>query len=973
MLNRRDIFLRIEQLNGYSPVVPAEEEHARYGHDCFRGHGHEDAMVPQTEIDQRRLDALVYREYLDEAYTIPKLDKIIPADLNEPPADRRIPGTVIYTEPGERLFIHVFNADDEPHSFHLHGLAYGIDSDGAWPFGVASTDGRRSDEICPNESWTYVFDATEESIGAWPFHDHCHDVIVNVNRGLFGGIVVRDPKACPFDLEVPIFLHRLEGERTTTLFDSGTLTVNAEYSFTFPRAGDFSFFCRFHAMQGQVHVVSGGPMTASIDALDSPSRFDPLEVTVGIGGTVTWRNRGTREHTATEAGGGALNSFALNGRTFVGNTPTIAAITGQRIRWYVFNLDFGEIWHNFHMHGMRWRWGHEIVDTRGLSPAESFVADTIAPPVILPPAPECESERSASLEKASPGWSLRQSLSVPSHHSASAAASRHKDKPHSGERHKVTVCVQGDFLVHCHLEQHMMEGMAALVRVTQELSLTPKQREDLETALGYALPEVIGTACREVDAHRCMGDGTGHWDPLPDSPIFVVHAALLHTGKVLLFSGTAEIGGAQYPLESRLWDPAAGMSGPQSFGVDLFCSGHAFLPDGRLCVAGGASTPGTGIRATNFFEPASETWSAGPDMAAQRWYPTVLTLPDGRILAVSGRGGVSVEVFDGIAWSMVTGADRNFPELYPSLHLLPSGEIFYTRCGWNAPDAGLTQTGYLRLTGATMGGWSDLGLQTFSDRQEGCSVIQIDDTVDPPATKIFVFGGGASGAANAQSAESIDVTGLAPAPVWQRLADLSARRMNVNGVLLPDGTILVLGGHRNPGRFGANDPVLEPEIYDPVANTFTPQPPMLFPRGYHSVAILIPDGRVVTAGGPGGAGGFDNQFNMEIFSPPYLFRGPRPVVTAAPATAQHGDTIMIDSPDAAEIDTVVLLRPQSMTHHTDAGARYIRLQITGRLPNQLQVRLPTRATVAPPGYYLLFAITRANRVPSEGRFIRIDT
>jgi hypothetical protein len=548
----------------------------------------------------------------------------------------------------------------------------------------------------------------------------------------------------------------------------------------------------------------------------------------------------------------------------------------------------------------------------------------------------------------------------------------HKDKHHSGKRPTKTVCVQGDFLVHCHLEQHMMEGMAGLVRVSQELNLTPEQRAELEAKLGYVLPEAISTACRDVDPHRCMGGGTGHWDPLPDSPIFVVHAALLHTGKVLLFSGTAEIGGAQYPLESRLWDPATGMSGPQAFGVDLFCSGHAFLPDGRLCVAGGASTPGTGIRATNFFDPGTESWTAGPDMAAQRWYPTLLSLPDGRILAVSGRGGVSVEVFDGATWSLVNGADRNFPELYPSLHLLPSGEIFYTRCGWNPPDTVLTQTGYLRLTGATMGGWTDLGLQTFNDRQEGCSVIQIDDTVDPPATRIFVFGGGSSGAANAQSAESMDVTNLAPTPAWQRLADLNARRINVNGILLPDGTILVLGGHRNPGRFGANDPVLEPEIYDPIANSFTPQPPMQYPRGYHSVAILIPDGRVITAGGPGGAGGVDNQFNMEIFSPPYLFRGPRPVVTAVPAAAQHGDIITIDSPDAASIDSVVLLRPQSITHHTDAGARYIRLQISGRQPNQLQARIPVLASVAPPGYYLLYVLTRTTRVPSEGRFIRID-
>src|SRR5687767_7392279 len=107
MTCRRDVYLKIERLPGYSPVAPAEEEHARYGRDCSRMHGHEDGMVPGTEIDQRRLDALVYREYLDPAYTTPKLDPIVAADVNEPPALRRVPGTVIYADPGDRLFIHV--------------------------------------------------------------------------------------------------------------------------------------------------------------------------------------------------------------------------------------------------------------------------------------------------------------------------------------------------------------------------------------------------------------------------------------------------------------------------------------------------------------------------------------------------------------------------------------------------------------------------------------------------------------------------------------------------------------------------------------------------------------------------------------------------------------------------------------------------------------------------------------------------
>src|SRR5687767_10629892 len=192
-MNKRHIYLKIEPLNNYSPVAPDDAEHHKYRIDCMRNMDHEDGNIPAAEIERRRLQALVYREYLDASYTILKTDPLIAADVNEPPADRRIPGTVIYAKPGERLYIHVFNADVEPHSLHMHGLHYGIDSDGSWPFGVHRDDGNRSDAICPDEEWCYVFDVKQDTIGAWPFHDHHMHITEVVDRGLFGGLVVRDP------------------------------------------------------------------------------------------------------------------------------------------------------------------------------------------------------------------------------------------------------------------------------------------------------------------------------------------------------------------------------------------------------------------------------------------------------------------------------------------------------------------------------------------------------------------------------------------------------------------------------------------------------------------------------------------------------------------------------------------------------------------------------------------------------------
>jgi len=287
-----------------------------------------------------RLDAVIYREYLDPGYTVPNMAPLVARDLTVPRWDQRIPGCVLYAEPNERLRVHVRNDDTDPHTFHVHGLVYGIDSDGAWPFGVAAADGRRSDAICPGEEWCYVFDVTMETVGCWPFHDHLMDIQAAVDRGLFGGIVVRHPDGPKPDLEVPFFLHRLVGAGGEPAFDSGTLSGRDTFTHTFPTAGTFDYVCKFHPMLGRVRVNPTGPMTANVSIVDTPTpRFVADDITIGVGGTATWTHGGTMPHAVSDAATAPLDSMAINGRAFVGNTPIVAADTGARIRWYVFNLD----------------------------------------------------------------------------------------------------------------------------------------------------------------------------------------------------------------------------------------------------------------------------------------------------------------------------------------------------------------------------------------------------------------------------------------------------------------------------------------------------------------------------------------------------------------------------------------------------------------------------------------------------------
>lgn len=957
----RHIYLKIEEVPNYSPVAPDDAEHDKYRLDCMRNMDHADATIPQYEVDRRMLNALVYREYLDASYNVIKDTPLIAADINEPRVERRVPGTVIYTQPSERLYIHVLNGDSEPHSFHAHGLHYGIDSDGSWPFGVQEYNGpNRSDAICPGDQWCYIFDAKEDSVGAWPFHDHHMHIEEVVKRGLFGGIVVRDPHCEKADLEVPIFFHRLTANVGAALFDSGSLNPGDVFTFTFTQEGTFEYYCRFHPMQGRVRVTTTGPLTATINILDTPPRFELDDITVGVGAVVSWNHGGNQPHTVTERSGAGLESFAINGRTFVGNTPTIVAEYGTRVRWYVFNLDLGMVWHNLHLHGSRWRWGTEWVDTRSLGPAESFVADTVVPPVILEPlAFDCGCKPREGDE----GHEQMPENADEAEHGYSSEPNKKRKKYR----------LQGDFLIHCHVEMHMMEGMAAVLRAIQEVELSDEELD----RICYQLPKVRAHECPEISHLPCGGDGEDGWELLAPSPIFTVHGALLNTGHVLLFSGAAE---RNYPLEARIWNPANKqiMPGVIALSEDFFCCGHTFLPDGRLLIVGG-DTNGAGhtnnrcfIFTPNIGNPDNGTFSPAASMAHARWYPTALSLSDGRVLAFSGGHpiAVEVEVFNGGAWAPVSGANRTFDELYPGMHLLPSGEIFYTRAGWAAATG--TQTAYLTMTGPNNGNWTDYGQQQFYDRQEGMSLLMIDTTVTPVHTSLYVFGGGVSGAATARNnatAEVIEFSGGIAGSSWRRIADMNFGRTNVNAVVLPTGRILIIGGHSN-GQKWSPTPVLQTEIYNPATDKWTVGASLNFPRQYHSVCILLPDGRVLTAGGVAPGTADPDQHSLELYSPGYLSLGARPVISTAPSNITYGGVFVIDTPQAVNIGTVALIAPISVTHHTDAGQRYVKLPIRSRTATTIETEAPANGNIAPPGSYMLFVVNNQG-VPSEARFVAI--
>jgi FtsP/CotA-like multicopper oxidase with cupredoxin domain len=1013
----RNIYLKIEQIAAYNPVSPEPKPTPprAYRRDCMRNMGHESGIIPASEVDARAFTAVVYREYLDSAYTIPKPDKIVAADVNEPVYYARVPGAVVYAHPGDRLRIHVLNGDSTAHSFHVHGVRYGIDSDGAWPLGTQNTAGQRSDEICPGQRWSYTFDVTDDTVGAWPFHDHSHNIGANVNRGLFGGLIVlphghphppsmalppeikalleadrvegtaariagrakvapephlvaalaehlkewadfphvrrHHPEKHPV-LHVPLFFHQMSGPGGRPAFDSGPLPAGSPpFVVTFGAAGTFRFHCNFHQqMRGTVTVVAGGSPTATFNIVEVPDfKFvNPVTgdntATVMPGGTVQWVHAGAMTHTVTEDAG-VLPSFCLNGRSFVGNTPTIEAETGQKIRWYVFNLDLSEAWHNFHPHGQRFTFADATVDVRSLSPAESFVVETVAPPVLLLP-PE--------IEKAQP----------PEH--------RHK---HAKPYH-----LRGDFLVHCHVEMHMMQGLAGLVRARQTVWLTKAEADQLAATSGLPVDDATND-CSAIDINRCVALAGGKWEQVPGDPeVTMMHSALVPKTSKVLYWGYGRLD------QSRLFDygSAPGYSSPTNQPADtvtpadfdftnLHSAGHAYFDnnEGTLLAHGGESN---GSRQVLLFhgDPVYQ-WELIAPTVDGRFYASTFTLSDGRVLTMFGTPtsvgfGFRIEVYNPAipGWEAPIALPSTFQYLYyPWTYLLPGGDIF--SCG-NAdqllvPNASVSR----RYSWSTpvddpARTWNAIHGNRSTGAQAGTSVLL---PLRPPnyASRVRVMMMGGNTTEAQQTAEMIDLS--APMPAWMDLPMLNqARPEQVQSVLLPDGRVAVLGGvaGSNGGTPGPLE-IFDPD--DPMAG-WALGPTPTYGRGYHSSALLLADGSVLAGGDPSVGG---KPTAHERYFPGYYF-APRPTITSAPSSIGYAAGFTINTPNAPSIAEVVLIRPGAVTHGWNQSQRFVGCAITGHDANHVQAQSPPDGTIAPPGWYLLF-IVDGGRIPSVGTWIRL--
>ena len=432
----------------------------------------------------------------------------------------------------------------------------------------------------------------------------------------------------------------------------------------------------------------------------------------------------------------------------------------------------------------------------------------------------------------------------------------------------------------------------------------------------------------------------GQWGPVLGTSSVARHAVLLPNGKVLYWPTGSGI---------YLWDIAANTHTKLDYGRNIFCSGHSFLEDGRLLITGGHDrTNGKGLADAVIFNYRNNSFTRTADMNDRRWYPTNATLADGHVLVASGSVDPSYtnnplqQIWNPATgtWRDLTGAVRSMP-LYPFLFLAPNGKVFNP-----GPN---TDTRYLDTAGT--GSWSFVANRSIY-RDYGSAVMYDDG-------KVILIGGQDPPLAHC---EVIDLN--LPSPTWRTVSSMSIARRQINATIMADGKVLVTGGGSTPGFDEPSGAVFHAEAWDPAAEAWTNMASYQRFRLYHSVALLLPDGRIWSAGD-------DDQSNYEVFSPPYLFKGARPVIDTAPSGVSFGQSFFVGTPDGAAVENVHLIRLGSVTHAFNQEQRILKPTFS-RVTGGLSVAAPTDPAKCPPGPYMLFLLN-GNGVPSVARILRVGT
>ncbi|MFE7193849.1 galactose oxidase-like domain-containing protein [Kitasatospora sp. NPDC057541] len=510
------------------------------------------------------------------------------------------------------------------------------------------------------------------------------------------------------------------------------------------------------------------------------------------------------------------------------------------------------------------------------------------------------------------------------------------------------------------------------------------------------------------------------------SPDFGDHVALLPTGKVLLFSferietnpekepAPTQTTGRENAGRAFLWDPAKGY-GKDAFkqvtpptvnmpdGLDqprpapFFCAGHSFLPNGMLGVFGGnlGGNGGTGAKLSLIFDPWTETWTRNPDMSVGRWYPTVVTGADGRQLIMSGQSE--------LGWGTPTPVVERFPAKNYPVPSLKSQTPVNTPVDRLKADAPFTLD-YPHLFSLNDGNVYGFGRQAAEQwKFDPVAESRSDLTARPDGRKrnygsAVLLPGGVNGP---DSALILGGDRDNPSTLrfsngsWTAEKSRAFGRTQDDTLLLPNGRLMTVNGAYDIRDYGngpynpnADLKYRQVELRDDQGN-WQLGPVQRLPRGYHSNAVVLPDGRVMVTGDelqqlannpdidgtvsgiPGTTGPVTMNGTIEIYEPAYLHQGDRPVLTGAPATPiGYDQTFLVNTSTPERVAKAVLLSPTTSTHSINTSQRHLDLRLSSRAGSRLEFQAPPDAKAAPPGWYLLYLLNDQG-VPSVAKWIQL--
>ena len=469
---------------------------------------------------------------------------------------------------------------------------------------------------------------------------------------------------------------------------------------------------------------------------------------------------------------------------------------------------------------------------------------------------------------------------------------------------------------------------------------TPAKERRLERRTArITAPDVAAAQRRAPDDPGQVGQ----WGPVVDWPVVGVHVALLTNGKVVAYDSVGDRATETYPTHNftraTVWDPQTGLQTPATVatGFNIFCSGLAHLMDGTIFAAGGNKDSSlNGIKQTHLFDQSTSTWTRGADMTYERWYPTVTPLRDGEMLITEGGPDVPEVRQNNGTIRRLTNASLDQP-LYPWMDVAPDGRAFYS-----GPDNRMAS-----LNPSGTGQWQMHGQRDGTDRDYGSHAMY-------DIGKILISGGDNS----LRSARTINLNGASPQV--STTGSMATGRRQHNLTVLADGTVLATGGNSSgAGLVDVNNGVYTAELWNPATGTWRTLAAEQVTRQYHSTALLLPDGRVLSSGG-GICGACDSQGylakNAQVFSPPYLFQkdgsgalAPRPTITSAPGSVSYNAAFTINTPAASSIGKVAMVRLGAVTHSVNMEQRYVPLSFTAGSGNltataPLNAKSPRRGT-----------------------------